>query len=293
MIGRVLTLVTLAGVWLGTTGGRLTGEQLVIVEAAEARLQRLERRVADTLKGEFPELTRATPLSRVDARRALERVLSAAGQAAPDRRAALLLAAHFLVVRLEPTDPPSREELDRSPRSDLERSEVIAGHRLRYVWGPLGAQWTSDHALMRAVWHDHPTTTWGEAAFVELLARGWRETPFCGDGPDEFRDVIREGERFLSGRPKSRVRRDVVTTLAWAYETWWSLSRAPASDPYVESPAPYAPGALTARQQAIAYYEQAFQLGLTGAVANDARARLVKLRRGIDTDQRIFHCVYD
>ena len=91
----------------------------------------------------------------------------------------------------------------------------------------------------------------------------------------------------------SRARRDVVTTLAWAYETWWSLSRAPASDPYVDDPSAYAEGAEIARTKAIAYYEQALRLGLAAAVAKDARGRLAKLRRGADTDQRMFHCVYD
>ena len=292
MSRRVLTTVALAGLWLGTTGGRLSGEQLSVLEAEEARQQQLERRVADAVKDQFPELARPT-LNPAAARSVLERVLSAIRQASADRRAALLLAAHFLAVRLEPTDVPSAEEVSGSADTDIERSDLIAGYRVRYVWSPLAARWVSDRAFLRGVWSNYADTTWGEAAFVELLARGWYEHPFCGEGADEFREVIREGEAFLARSPRSRVRRDIVTMLAWAYETWWSLSRAATSDPYVPDPQAYAAGADAARARAIGYYEEALRLGLAGAVADDARGRLGKLRRRADTDQRIFHCVYD
>jgi hypothetical protein len=287
---RVLAIVALAGLWLATTGGRVRGDQIALLEAEEARLRHLERRVAAALKDEFPELT-ATK-DRAVMRATLERLLARAGHGDPARRAAMLLAAHFLAVRLEPVDAPSNEELDRSRDPDLERVEVVAGHRRRYRWAALGARWLYDWDLMRTVWQSHPATPWGEAAFVELLGRGGRDNPFCHAGPDDFREVIREGEQFLVQAPRSGIRREVVLYLAWAYETWWSLSRS-TDDEYVDDPRVYAPGADDAWRNAVARYREALLLGLSGVMARDARARLAKLRQRVDTSQRIFHCIYD
>jgi hypothetical protein len=284
--GRALPL--LAAVWLAATGGVIAGDQMDAYQAILDSEIRIETRLAATLRDRFPELpergTRST----------LERLLTDAGRASGDRRAALLLAADFLAARLAPTDTATPDELARqAPGKNLERSLALSGRTLTWVWSPLGSSWTYDHGLLWVVWREHPDGAWGEEAFLLLLRRGWNTTVFCKDSPDDFREVIREGERFLAARPTTRLRRDVALTLAWAYETWWSASRARPGQGYVDEPATYAAGAAQARDRAIARYDEALRLGLPGALAADARQRLARLRQSADTEQRIFYCVYD
>jgi len=288
---RPFALALLAGVWLATCGGIIfTQEQLAANSETVEAEARLERRLAAALRDGLPELPeRGTFVT-------LARLLAeATKEASPERRAALWLAGDFLAVRLAPTDKPTNDEVAAViPGKYLERSQIIAGHHVTWVWwSEPGSKWAYDHALRRTVWRALPDTTWGAEAFVLLLRSGWSPRLFCDDGPDEFHNVSREGERFLAVRPRSPVRRDVALMLAWAYETWWSLSRAKASEGDVDDSKIYAAGAADARARAITRYDEALRLGLSPAIAADARQRLAKLRRGADTEQRIFYCWND
>lgn len=287
---RPCALALLAGVWLATCAGIIvTREQLAANSETVEAEARLERRLAAALRDGFPELPERGTFAT------LARLLAeATKEASAERRAALWLAGDFLAMRLAPMDRPTNDEVDAQiPDKYLERSQVVAGHHVTWVWSPLSATWAYDHALRRTVWRALPDTTWGSEAFVLLLRSGWSPRMFCDDGPDEFRNVIREGERFLAARPRSAVRRDVALMLAWAYETWWSLSRAKGSVGYVDDSKIYAAGAADAQARAITRYDEALRLGLSPAIATDARQRLAKLRRGADTEQRIFYCWYD
>jgi hypothetical protein len=86
---------------------------------------------------------------------------------------------------------------------------------------------------------------------------------------------------------------EVLLALAEAYETWWSLSRASPEKEIYADPSQYQDGAETARDQAIAYYEQVLRQAPADAAAAAARRQLPRLRLGIDTNQRRFFCVYD
>jgi hypothetical protein len=287
-VKRLPALALPAAIWLTTAAGILAGDQMDLWDAVAAREARVEERLAAALRDRFPE----SPDRR--SRTTLTRLLSEAAGAADERRAALLLAADFLAARLAPTTPPTTDEQARQPPGKSpERSETLGGRRITWRWAPLGSTWVYDHALLWTVWQEHPQTSWGEEAFLLLLRRGWDTEVFCRENPDDFRDVIREGERFLRARPASPLRRDVVVTLAWAYETWWSASRAQPGQGYVDDPKSYAAGADQARANAVARYQEALRLGVEPAIAADARRRLAKLQRGADTDQRIFYCVYD
>ena len=274
--------------WVGLSAGILAGEQMETWQVVQDDESRVESRLASSLRTRFPELPeRAT-------RHTLERLLAEADGASGERRAALLLAADFVAARLAPTDHATPAELDgEASGGKVARTLAVGGHTIRWLWSPLGTSWASDHALLWTVWREQPDTAWGEEAFVLLLRRGWRTTVFCDESPDEFRAVIREGERFLTARPRTRLRAPVVLALAWAYETWWSASRARPGQGYVDDPGVYAAGATDARARAIARYDEALRLGVASPLAADARRRAARLRQGTDTEQRIFYCAYD
>ena len=98
---------------------------------------------------------------------------------------------------------------------------------------------------------------------------------------------------LCGGGGESRIRPIVLFALAQAYETWWSLSRASQDDPFVGDPAVYREGAEEARVKAIAYYERVAEVAPKSAPAVEAGSRLPRLRRGIDTHQRRYQCVYE
>jgi hypothetical protein len=141
------------------------------------------------------------------------------------------------------------------------------------------------------VWTDYAETDWGERAFVLLLNHGWDTGVDCAAGSDEFRQVIQQGLSFLQKRPKSAYRLDVQLAVAQAYETWWSLSQAPAGEEYSDvEPRKYQEGAETARHEAIERYEQLLQTAAPTEQAAYARRELPRLKLGIDTGQRRFYC---
>jgi hypothetical protein len=141
------------------------------------------------------------------------------------------------------------------------------------------------------VWNEFPSTTWGEWAFVLRRQRGWDTGVGCAGGADEFRGVIREGERFLSQRPRSPHRLAVLFAVALAHETWWSLSHAD-GDPYADAK-DYQTGRDTARRLAISRYEAVVRLAPRSDEARHAGRVLGRLQLGLATNERAFFCIYD
>jgi len=285
---RAGALVLLGALWVSLSAGILTGEQMEAWQVVQDDESRVESRLAQALRTRFPELPERA------SRHTLERLLAEADAASGERRAALLLAADFVTVRLAPADHATPAELDgEASGGKVARTLTVGTHTITWLWSPLGASWASDHALLWTVWRKLPDTVWGEEAFLLLLRRGWRTTVFCGESPDEFRAVIREGAHFLTARPRTRLRAPVALALAWAYETWWSASRARPGQSGVDDPGVYAAGAAEARSHAITRYDEALGLGIAPPLAADARRRLARLRQGTDTEQRVFYCAYD
>jgi hypothetical protein len=196
----------------------------------------------------------------------------------------LLLAADLLAGQLGTDD-------ERSPEWAARR-RTLSAHGLAWEWSQLGATWVYGHGLLWRIWQEHPSNPWGERAFVRLLGLGWDTSVACRKGSDQFRAVIRQGEAFRARRPASPVRADVEFLIAQSYETWWSLSQASPEDPYAQS-ARYQAGALTARQKAIALYNDVLQLIPDSPEAAYARRVLPRLALGFATNQRRFFCVYD
>ena len=217
-------------------------------------------------------------------------LLRAAASGDPEDRARKLLAAETairqLAVRLSDTDA-----------APLRRGLARYGVKLGRQTHQGGLDYRSD--LLWRVWREFPETEAGERAFVELLNRGWNTDSGegCPPNPDLFRSVIEKGEAFLADRPESRVRKEVLYSVAVAYESWWSIAHAPADDEFVNAP-PYPRRAANVRQAALAreraieYYREVARIAPGTPEAAAALRRLPRLVLGFDTGQRRFFCSY-
>jgi hypothetical protein len=226
---------------------------------------------------------------------ALVRLLTSVKTAARDRQPILLLAADRLAGRL-----PSVILNDKSNdwdwsvwRRELSTFGVTYEQASEEPWAYGGS-------LLQHVWTGYGETEWGQRAFLLLLSQGFDTSVDCKAGRDQFRKVIPEGLQFLERHADSPHRLDVQLAVAQAYETWWSLSQAPApgqaqteaeeAEPDA-NPQQYQESAEAARQQAIARYEQFLQTAPQSDYAAYARRVLPRLKLGIDTGQRRFYCV--
>jgi hypothetical protein len=64
-----------------------------------------------------------------------------------------------------------------------------------------------------------------------MTGLGWSQGA-CQEGPDQFREVIKRGEKFLKDYPQSEVSDNIRLELAHAYATWWNLSGDEPNPPY-------------------------------------------------------------
>ena len=127
---------------------------------------------------------------------------------------------------------------------------------------------------------------------------GWPEGEDTGSlcpRSDVFARVLENGERWLSAHQTSPQRAEVLFYTAQAYETWWSVVRAPKEDLRVHDQfgpvrAKYVKGAAEALKKAIAYYDELVKLEPNSKEARRAERHLPRLRRGMDTGQRAFLC---
>ncbi len=244
----------------------------------------LERDLVEEIGSDFPEIVALFKEGKKDQlalRAAVENLIENARTAGPERRPALLLAADELAERIYFGEPSS---------DDWNQTREIFG--LTYWWNALAIGWEYQHDLLQRVRNEYGETLWGEYAVVLLLRMGCRSGACCPEGTDQFRVVIRTGEGFLARQSQDAHRLVVLSDLAEAYETWWSLSRAHENDSYVER-SRYQEGADAAREKAIAYYEGVLRLASESDEAALARRRLPRLKLGIDTNQRRFFCIYD
>jgi hypothetical protein len=251
----------------------------------------LDAQLAKQLGAEFPAAAAllAMPERLVEEQAALLppliALLNAARGTGGERHAMLLLAADRLTGRLRDGRLGSRS-LDV-------RRQRLGAYGLHFEWAELGGGWMYTHDLLWRAWQEHPETAWGQQAFVRLLSRGWNTRVGCGDGSDQFRQVIARGEEFLRARPRTSDRAQIVLFLAQSYETWWSLSRASAEREHLPDLDVYQPGAAPAREKAIGYYNELVELPATSDEGAYARLALPRLKLDIDTGQRRFFCQYD
>ncbi len=215
------------------------------------------------------------------------RFVDAAENAASADQPAMLLAADFMLHALWcPT-----EESDGC----AQLKKQFADHKLTFSYSELGGGYYYQHELLWRVWRTYPDTRSGEQALLLLLNHGWDTSSTCAAGGDQFREVIREGEGFLSRKPTSPYRPYVLHLVGQAYATWWTLSNPPADgmEDYVE-PREYKDGSEEARKKAIGYFEQVTQVAPGTDLAEYAYQILPSLREGrLTEDGYRFFCIYD
>jgi hypothetical protein len=100
---------------------------------------------------------------------------------------------------------------------------------------------------------EHQDSPWGQQAFLMMTRLGW-SWGGCAEGPDQFREVIKRGETFLSKYPASEVSDRIRLEVANAYATWWNVANME-PDAYTD-PRKYKAGAAEAKRRAIELYQQ-------------------------------------
>ena len=236
--------------------------------------------------------------AKVLAKDTLQVLRDAVGQA-NDEKPLRLLAADIMVARLAASLTEVSKEgeheaaLAKSVRANLAAYGVKLGGVNHYG----GLAYNRD--LLNRVWREFPETEAGELAFLELQRRGWSTAAAlgCPPNPDYFHEVIAKGEAYLDRHPDTRLRKEILLTIAIAYESLWSIALTPQGDYWTgDRPYPRREQDLKqkekARKKAIEFYSKLVELAPDSAEAASAQRRLPRLELSIDTGQRRFFCSY-
>lgn len=214
-----------------------------------------------------------------------------------NRRAAILVAADDLAVRLGTllvtrSREGGGEVLGEAPNAaQLQRQ--LAAYGVRYDGiGHHSAAFEYDRSLLRRAWEEFPDTPWGQRALL-MIHKQICSIPRSGcQGPNCFRDVIRQSEKLLLDLPGSLFRTETIFQLALAHETWWSLSQAKQGDPSAEGAQVDKQSAEEARKKAIELYEELLALAPDSVEARSATVRLPWLKLRLGTGERTFFCFH-
>jgi hypothetical protein len=232
------------------------------------------------------------------ARAAILRLLQSAGEGS--QRAALLVAADELAQRLGTllvarVVKDGSEHLTEAPDADSVREE-LAPYGIRYGRiGHYSGVLEHNRGLLQRAWAEFPSTSWGQRAFLVLQTQSCdAATQFGCQGLNCFREIIRRGEEFLLRYPQTPFRKEQLHLLAQAYQTWWSLSNAPADDLTVDgADVGDKQAASRARVRAIELYEDLIHIAPQSPEAEWGRLRLPRLKLSLDTGERSFYCYSD
>ncbi len=174
-------------------------------------------------------------------------------------------------------------------------NRAFGGRAERYLQVPDG--WCWEDSLLEPLALRAGADRWADAAFLELLDRGWQATcALCGYDPrvgtDLFRPVIAHGDEFLRQHPGSRITREVRWRVAEAHETAWSLSKVLPDDEYIEA-ARYILDAPAHRTRAVELYEGLLRDEPPGPRRSAAIQRLRRMRLDVDTGFHDYWCLWD
>ncbi len=228
-------------------------------------------------------------------RAALLGLLGQAGAGDRGRRAAILVAADDLTVRLGSllvarSITHGGETLSEAPGADRVRLQ-LAAYGVRYTGiGHYSGDLEYDRSLLRRAWKEFPESPWEQRAFLMLQSRSCSIPNFGCQGPNCFRTVIEQGENFLRQYPETLFRKEHIYHLALAYETWWSLSQAEPGDPTAEGAKIDKVSAEIARKRAIDLYEELARIAPGSPEARAGQLILVRLKLMLGTGERTFFC---
>ena len=245
--------------------------------------------------GSRPESEAGRAKGERDTRAALLSLLGQAGAGDRGRRAATLVAADDLMVRLGSllvmrSVAHGAETLAEAPDANQVRRQ-LAAYGLRYTgMGHESGDLEYDRGLLRRAWKEFPETPWGQRAFLTLQRLGCLIPDSGCRGPNCFRTVIEQGEKFLREYPETPFRKEQIYHLALAYETWWSLSQAEPGDETAEGAQIDKASAERARKKAIDLYEELTRMAPESPEARAGQLILPRLKLGLGTGERTFFC---
>ena len=248
--------------------------------------------------GSRPESEAGRAKGERETRAALLSLLGQAGAGDRGRRAAILVAADDLMVRLGSllvmrSVAHGGETLLEAPDANQVRRQ-LAAYGLRYIgMGHESGDLEYDRSLLRRAWKEFPETPWGQRAFLTLQKIGCSIPDSGCRGPNCFRTVIEQGEKFLREYPETPFRKEQIYHLALAYETWWSLSQAEPGDPTAEGAQIDKASAERARRKAIDLYEELTRIAPESPEARAGQLVLPRLKLGLGTGERMFFCFSD
>ena len=296
-------------------GERLYGPQLVVIERGRFQMTEQERALdlslgmrlfgsaivgKNRIRGDFSQyaslmdIPSAWPKDPTGIRQAtLDAALDLLRQsesAGINEKGELLIAADELVERLsnllvmEASGEIARAApLTVTARRLLQPFHAKLGEPTHY--GGLDYQ----HDLLQRAVRETAGTEWGEIAFLRNLVLGCPAVDFFGA-------VIHEGEAYLIRHPDMKYRKDLLFSLAIAYESWWSATNAPAAatltfEQFAPLRSKYVSGSREARLKATQLYEEVIRLAPKSPEAMMAARQLPRLKLGLDTGQRAYVCL--
>ena len=215
---------------------------------------------------------------------ALARWVSAAASLPPQRRAAALYAADLVLER-----NLCAWNICENPADSLLRPLRTAG--AEFTWSALFGRWASHRAWTqqaRVLDRDSPL---GRRILLAQMAAGFDFTGMCARGPEAFRAVIDNGERYLARVPDSPIAADVHFLIGEAYRDIVALA-AGAAGVYADQ-SRYQEQSAEAREQAIAHYRAALAAGPSSPTAQAAWRRAWWLLAGLSPADTRFYCIYD
>jgi hypothetical protein len=223
-------------------------------------------------------------------------LLRQSGEGGRNRRAAVLVAADDLAVRLgqllvRRSIENGSEHLTEAPGADRVRRQ-FAAYEVEYSGiGHYSGDLEYDRRLLHRAWEAYPDTAWGQRAFLMLQRLSCSLPEFGCEAPNCFREVIRQGGDLLRRFPETPFRKEQIYHLALAYETWWSLSQAEPGDVTTEGAQVDKESAGRARRRSIDFYEELLRIAPDSPEAQAGQLRLPTLKLGLDTGERTFYCI--
>ena len=184
----------------------------------------------------------------------------------------------------------------------LGHSGVPLGEAARAEMKSLGVNYVHDqpaggdvytHGLLKEAKALAPAGPSADEVLLFQMERGFDETGMCSAGPEEFSQVIQQGESLLTGaRALSSATLsslhfmvgDAYATIVWLAKT---------TDSEYHDPKKYQPMADSARAKALEHYRAALHLERGTTRAQKAWKEAWRLAAGLPPTRGRYFCVYD
>jgi hypothetical protein len=168
--------------------------------------------------------------------------------------------------------------------------DTLGKFNVVFQYSHLGESWVYSHSPIIKICDEYPRSYWGQWAFVIMQNLGWCPDGMCNGNQGPL--VISKGEDFLHRYPENRFTSEVLLTIAKGHESDWNVSTC---DPQ-QSEYMYDEGNRndqSSRLKSIAVYERILKEYPDSPEAGVAKARLPRLKLGINTNTRDFMFIYD